>query len=156
VNVLRKVLNEMKDTYALLVGDGPLLAQAKSLSDGVARLIFTVFRHDVSDILSASDIMFQPSHFEGLPLTTLEALSLGVPVVGSTAAGLSEALPDELKTYCAPADEIELHFQNIKKMISELSSSVSRPDYSKFLREFSPEIFAGHVIAGYGLMDPIF
>ncbi len=151
VNVLRKILYETHDTYALFVGDGPLLSETKALSAGIDRLIYTGFRNDVSDILAASDIMFQPSQFEGLPLTTLEALSLGVPVVGSTAAGLLEALPDELKTYCAPANNIEQHFNNIKQLLDILIANNSRPNYSQFLQKYSPEIFAHQVITGYDI-----
>ena len=45
--------------------------------------------------LDSLDLYCQPSFQEGLPRSVLEALARGVPVLGSSAGGIPELLPDE-------------------------------------------------------------
>jgi glycosyltransferase involved in cell wall biosynthesis len=52
---------------------------------------------DVARILQAADVVLLPSIFEGLPLTLIEAMQRGVPIVASAAGGtpeLAENNPD--------------------------------------------------------------
>jgi len=48
------------------------------------------FVNDVPKFLSGLDIYFQPSHYEGLCITVLEAMATGLPIVGSDVGGISE------------------------------------------------------------------
>jgi glycosyltransferase involved in cell wall biosynthesis len=41
------------------------------------------------------DIYIQPSYQEGVPRATIEAMSMGCPVIGSTAGGIPELLPPD-------------------------------------------------------------
>jgi len=45
-------------------------------------------RDDVPSLLAASDLMLQPSHHEGFPLTVSEALCAEVPILAADAPGL--------------------------------------------------------------------
>jgi glycosyltransferase involved in cell wall biosynthesis len=70
---------------------------------------FTGFRNDIPYLLSGMDIYFQPSLWEGLPLGILEALRAGLPVIGSKAPGLLEALHRECHYLCSEANDVEGH-----------------------------------------------
>ncbi len=79
------------------VGQGPeqprLLAQAREL--GVeAAVCFLGHRSDVPALMGAANLFVLPSRFEGHPLAVLEALSCGLPVVGTRVCGLDEAVID--------------------------------------------------------------
>ncbi len=56
---------------------------------------FVGFRSDVGDWLTASDIAVVPSHVEPLGNATLEAMSLGLPVIGAAVGGIPEMVVHE-------------------------------------------------------------
>jgi glycosyltransferase involved in cell wall biosynthesis len=79
----------------VLAGSGPLLESMKRLSArlGTAdRVHFLGQRADVAVLMKASRALVLPSSREGLPRCILEALSMGVPVIGSRIRGITELL----------------------------------------------------------------
>ena len=80
------------DPLLVLAGDGPLRRQIEDRvrADGMARRVQVLGdRQDVGRLLAASDLLVLASDSEGLPMTVLEALSSGVPVVAPAIGGLS-------------------------------------------------------------------
>ncbi len=80
-----------------IVGDGPLrsalVAQAQSLQ--IERQVaFLGFRDDVAACLQAADCFVMTSKTEGLPVSLLEAMAAGLPIVASDVGGVPEALGD--------------------------------------------------------------
>ena len=98
----------------VILGDGPererLAALARRLGVPL-RLPGFVQRQDVARWMTAADLYVQPSRrlasgrTEGLPVATLEALSLGVPVVASATGGLSELPHQAPRLRLVPADD---------------------------------------------------
>lgn len=79
----------------VLAGSGPLFEPMKQLavSLGVAdRVHFLGLRDDVAALMKTSRAVILPSSQEGLPRCVLEALSMGVPVIGSRIRGTTELL----------------------------------------------------------------
>jgi glycosyltransferase involved in cell wall biosynthesis len=52
------------------------------------------YRADVAAVLAASDIFVLPSHFEGLPMSVIEAMLCGLPVVATGISGPREQVVD--------------------------------------------------------------
>ena len=52
------------------------------------------YREDVADILATSDIFVLPSHFEALPMSVIEAMLTGLPVVATSVRGPREQVVD--------------------------------------------------------------
>jgi len=80
---------------AILVGDGPTrpgveeLARELGLADWVE---FVGWRTDVADILARAQVFVLSSRWEGLPISILEAMRAGLPVVASQVGGVGEAV----------------------------------------------------------------
>jgi glycosyltransferase involved in cell wall biosynthesis len=81
------------------VGDGPALSAAKAqvielgLND---RITFLGNRLDVAEILAESDLFVLSSNSEGLPISILEALRTGLPVVATDVGGVRDCvLPND-------------------------------------------------------------
>jgi len=56
------------------------------------RVIFAGYREDIPVMLSAIDAFCLPSFSEGLPVSLLEAMAAGVPVIGSDVSGIAEVV----------------------------------------------------------------
>jgi glycosyltransferase involved in cell wall biosynthesis len=62
------------------------------------------YRADVAAILAASDIFVLPSHFEGLPMSVIEAMLTGLPVVATDISGPREQIvPEQTGLLVPPA-----------------------------------------------------
>ena len=82
---------------AVLVGDGPdrpaVTAELERLGLGDA-VELAGERHDVRELLAEADIFVLSTRSEGLPLSILEAMSAGLPVVASGVGGVPELVVD--------------------------------------------------------------
>lgn len=88
-----------------LVGDGPLLEETRALATalGVAnRVHFLGRRHDVPALLAAADGFVLSSHSEGFPISTLEAMRAGLPVIVSDVGGAPEAVVEGRTGFVVP------------------------------------------------------
>jgi glycosyltransferase involved in cell wall biosynthesis len=80
---------------AVFVGDGP---DRPAVEEEVRRLgLESVVellgeRDDVPELLATADVFVLSSHSEGLPLSILEAMATGLPVVASNVGGVSEVV----------------------------------------------------------------
>lgn len=69
-----------------IVGDGPLKEELASLVKGLGladRVNFRGFQDDVGSWMVASDCLLFPSLQEGMPLTLMQAVRVGIPVLAS-------------------------------------------------------------------------
>jgi glycosyltransferase involved in cell wall biosynthesis len=84
-----------EDTFLLLVGEGVLENECKSLVEELNlkdRIFFLGVRMDVIQLLKSSDVVVLSSHYEGLSLSSIEGLASGKPFVASDAPGLSSVV----------------------------------------------------------------
>lgn len=96
LRAFRDVAEAIPSAHLLIAGDGPYRPQVKSLIGRLGlddRVKLAGFRQDVPQILAASDIfVLSTALWEGLPLTVLEAMASGLPVVASDVGGIAEAV----------------------------------------------------------------
>jgi glycosyltransferase involved in cell wall biosynthesis len=79
--------------HLLLVGDGSLAAEVRRRA--TYRVHVLGVRTDIPDILFASDIFALASDYEGLPVSVIEAMAAGLPVVATSVGGVPELVEQE-------------------------------------------------------------
>jgi len=117
----KRLTEEGKSFKLTLVGDGDI----KSFSDmavelGIdGRVLFAGYRREVSDFLRESEIFVLPSRGEGLPISILEAMAYGLPVIASHVGGIPEAIQHGENGYLVPAGDQLCLANMMGKMIDE-------------------------------------
>jgi glycosyltransferase involved in cell wall biosynthesis len=95
----RELLHELDEVRLMLIGQGyahdPEGSEVEvrryiEESGLSSKVIFTGYRSDVMDLLSIADVFCLTSYREGLPISMLEAMSRGLPVVGTDVPGIRD------------------------------------------------------------------
>jgi glycosyltransferase involved in cell wall biosynthesis len=63
------------------------------------------YREDMADLMAAADIFVLPSRFEGLPMSVIEAMLTGLPVVATNVRGPAEQVVPELTGLLVPVGD---------------------------------------------------
>lgn len=95
IRAVEKLKKKVDGITLFIVGEGPLRRELEELSRHLNVMDETAFVGHTDSVLSyyqEADIFVLPSLSEGLPLTLLEALSCGLPVVASAVGGSREIL----------------------------------------------------------------
>lgn len=124
-----------------LVGDGPGLPGVKALCQQLgiaAKVTFSGACTDVPQRLAAADAFVLLSHWEGLPLTILEAMSLGLPVVASDVGGVKETLEPSCGFLIPPADD-NILLETLQQLINSLPlrAAMGHAARARYLQHFT-------------------
>ncbi len=114
IQAASRVIAEASEVRFLIYGDGPLRgtleAQIRSLglTDAVC-LPGRFGREQLPSILGAADVFVLPSITEGFPVTVIEAMHFGLPIVATRVGGIPELVRDGVSAIlCAPGNPEEL------------------------------------------------
>ena len=91
-----------------LVGDGELreAVQQQVRTLGIEnRVRFLGIRSDIPDLLRAADVFVFPSRWEGNPLSVMEAMAAGLPVVATAVGGVPELVEDGVSGILVPNED---------------------------------------------------
>ena len=105
-----------------VIGNGSYLNSILRLAEKHSNVHVYDSVPNISDKLYAFDFIFMPSHFEGLPLVSIESSFAKVPVIASFAPGLDETLPNDwpLRFKLENEDKLLKIFENIKNNYYDL------------------------------------
>lgn len=127
-----------------IVGDGPdrakLEAQARTLGVGES-VQFLGHRKDVPELLAQTDLFVLPSLWEGLPLSILEAMAAGKPVIATAVGGTPEAITDGQTGVLVPPSDARALANAIRTVLAdgELARRLAERGREHVRREFSVE-----------------
>jgi glycosyltransferase involved in cell wall biosynthesis len=106
VRTMARVTACRGDVRLILVGDGPEQAtiQQEICRCGLGEHVRLLgLRTDVARLLAASDVFLLTSISEGIPLTVIEAMAAGLPVVSTRVGGVAEIVEEGRTGLLAPA-----------------------------------------------------
>ena len=145
---------QVPDATFVFAGDGPLrmALEAEARHLGVAtRCVFLGQRSDVPALLAAADLFVLPSLYEGLPVSVLEAMAAGRPVVATAIGGTDEAVTsEETGLLVAPRDPAALA-SAIRRLQADpaLARRLAAAARGRVERDFSSEATARQVMVIY-------
>lgn len=95
---LLAAMEEIPDAQLWVVGERLTSDHGEDLAPAFERATMMLgsrlhrlgYRHDVGRVLAGADVFCLPSHFEGLPMSVIEAMLVGLPVVATNVRGPRE------------------------------------------------------------------
>ena len=124
VRIARRILEKYPDCEFLLAGEGPerepagLLAEQLGVAERV-RFLGLLPKEKLKSLYQRFDLLLMPSYSEGVPITMLEAVAMGVPVVASRVGGIGEVLSDGETALLSEAGDLDGMVRNILSLIAE-------------------------------------
>lgn len=110
ISAFRYVIRNVPDAVLIIGGEGEDRSHLEVLvkSSGLEQqVVLPGLVEDVESLLLACDLYVNSSRWEGLPMTLLEAISHGRPVVATDVGGNSEAILDQVTGYLVPPEDPE-------------------------------------------------
>ena len=125
-----------------LVGSGPFLADCRALAQSLGisdRVAFLGDRRDVADLLARSQIFVLSTHYEGLPISILEAMCTGLPVVATHVNGVPEEVVQGQTGLLVPHADVTALTEALQKLVQSplLRQQMGQASRAKFLQEFT-------------------
>jgi glycosyltransferase involved in cell wall biosynthesis len=139
--LLRAFATIRRGTRLRLVGDGPTRAHCERLAQELGiqdRVDFLGDRDDVGSLLARSDVFVLASKFEMSPISILEAMRAGLPVIASNSGGAREAVVDGETGFLVPAGSVEALAEALARVADdyELRVRLGRAARQRFEESF--------------------
>lgn len=144
------VHNKNPNTQLTILGDGILRSEIEKLisvyklEDAVN---LTGIVSNVEDYLTNADAFVLSSDFEGLPLSILEAMACGLPVVSSKCGGTVDIINDGVNGYLVDTNNFEQLSDAMYRMT--LLSEKERSHMNEKSSEILPRYDIKHCVADY-------
>jgi glycosyltransferase involved in cell wall biosynthesis len=140
--LLRAVKQVRGDFHVDLIGTGPKFEILKQFAQELGvegKVSFLGDRSDVPELLAQSQCFVLSTNYEGLPISILEAMRAGLPVIATDAGGISEEVAHEETGFLVPRGD-ETALANALQTLRDDPDRRSRMGIAgreKFLREFT-------------------
>jgi glycosyltransferase involved in cell wall biosynthesis len=141
---IKALANQKVNNYIYLIcGRGQEEKKLKELVKSLSledKVIFLGYRNDVPDICIASDIFVFPSYQEGLPVSVMEAMAAGLPIIGSNIRGNTDLIENNKGGYLLdPKDEEGLTNYIDKLIRNEELRNTFRKNNLQLIGKYSKE-----------------
>jgi asparagine synthase (glutamine-hydrolysing) len=144
LDVLPEIARELPEVVYVIVGDGDDRArlERKAYEMGVAeRVVFAgyVSEEEKKDLYSLADVYVMPSRGEGFGIVFLEAMAMGLPVIGSLVDGSRDPLLDGRLGQLVDPDDRAALIMAIRSAFQQPRSRPAGLDY------FGVDAFRGRI-----------
>jgi glycosyltransferase involved in cell wall biosynthesis len=141
-DVLLRALAELPEASLVLVGDGPerpALEKQAAATGLTERVLFAGWQEDPRRQLTTFDAFVLPSRFEGFPLSVVEAMLAGVPVVATDVGSVAESVREGETGLLVPPEDPHALAAALGRVLgsSELGGSLGRRGRELALERFT-------------------
>jgi len=128
----------------LIVGGGDLLGDLKREAEnlGIAASIrFLGWRRDLPAVYAASDVVVLTSLNEGTPVSLIEAMAAGLPVVATAVGGVPDVVENGLTGTLVPSGSVEALADAINALVADrdLRCSLGRAGRERAFQRYTRE-----------------
>ncbi len=104
-----------------LVGSGPTMAECQKLAQelGLHQIRFLGERADVADLLAQSDLFVLSSRSESLPVSVIEAMRAGLPVVATDVGGMTELVIEGCSGFLVGPGDVQSLGERLAGLIAD-------------------------------------
>lgn len=144
------LLNLIEDWSAInyplyIIGTGPLENKAKEISKSNKNITFlgNMENKKVKEFLAESSFLVFPSTwYEGMPITILEAMSVGVPVIATNLGPRSEMIKDGINGFLYENGNSTDFIDKVNMLIKnkELREKMGKAAKEEYLKKYTPEM----------------
>jgi colanic acid biosynthesis glycosyl transferase WcaI len=154
VYAMKMVSRKDPGTKLMLIGDGPERISVERLVkrlDLEEYVTLTGFRSDVANLLKCSDVVVLCSETESAPLTLLEGMSSGLPVVATRVGGIPEIIKDGVNGLLVQSKNPEAIAEKILELNSdpEMRRSLGEAARETVLEKYTAEKIVGQYLETY-------
>lgn len=142
------------NVHYVICGKGPKESYLKKLSNelDISENVHIVgFKKNIAEICKSSDVFAFPSFREGLPVSVMEAMACGLPVVCSNIRGNIDLIEDGKGGFLITSDDINGYEEKLKRIIedSNLRELMGRFNCD-YIKKFGMEEILLHLDELYG------
>ena len=152
IDAFHIVLGKFPDIELILVGEGDLREELekqvleKGLKDSV---FFEGMQEDIPGYLYESDIFCLSSDYEGMPMTLIEAMASGLPIVSTAVGGITDMLQNERSALLTKLSTKEMADALIRLLEDESLRMKLGKNPSRDVKQFSHTYMARRYISLY-------
>jgi len=131
-----KIINDrFPNTKLVIVGDGPLEEVCTKLINKLglsSKIDLAGYQRNSKAYYKIFDIFMLSSHYEGLPYSLLEAMSMGIPSVGTNVVGIKDLIINGRTGYLAEEEDFEgladsvINLLSNPQLLSEFSENAKK------------------------------
>jgi glycosyltransferase involved in cell wall biosynthesis len=156
--LLRSLVGVRGNWCLQMVGDGPLRGELQLLAEQLQlgeRLQFLGERKDVAELLSQADVFVLASKWEGLPVSILEAMRAGLPVVATDVGGVREAVQEDVTGLLSKAHDEQGLRDRIQSLMTlpSLMVQMGRAGRRRYEEHFRIETMVDKTVELYQQID---
>jgi glycosyltransferase involved in cell wall biosynthesis len=144
------LVEEFPDLRVLIAGEGPDRPRVESLIDrlDLGRTVTLLGgRGDIPDFLRALDVAVCSSNWEGSPLSVMEYMEAGLPVVATRVGGVPDMISDGVEGVLVPPGEPERIAAAVGELLRDpgLAAEMGRRGQTRRREEFDLEVTAQRI-----------
>jgi len=126
LKVLEHLLKDYPEATLCMVGpdkDGSLLACKRYSEEKNLPVRFTgkLTKKEWIDLSENYDIFINTTNFDNTPVSVIEAMALGLPVISTNVGGIPYLLEDGKDSILVPPNNVEVFVEKVKSLVSDSS-----------------------------------
>ncbi len=130
----------------VVVGDGPLRRELEAAAG--PNVHFLGFRDDMAGVYASLDVLVQPSLREGMPMTILEAMAAGVPVVATRVGAAADVIDNGRTGMLVPARDVPAMTAAVRSLLRD-DHGIGQAARDEVARHYTVDVMAGRYAQAY-------